>query len=60
MKGNSLVERVYNPLIQGWGHEDIKLKYEYENKFASEVKTYKMSKEELEKYLSKYNKYKNK
>ena len=38
-----------------WGKE-IGLKYEYENenkKFIGEVKTYKLSKKELEEYLKK-------
>lgn len=35
-----------------WGH-DIELKYSYKNENASEIKTYTLTKEELEKYLSK-------
>ena len=35
-----------------WGHE-IELKYSYINENASEIKTYTLTKEELEKYLSK-------
>ena len=35
-----------------WGH-DIDLKYNYINENASEIKTYTLTKEELEKYLSK-------
>ena len=35
-----------------WGHE-INLKYKYTNENAGEIKTYTLSKEELEKYLSK-------
>ena len=35
-----------------WGH-DIELKYNYINENASEIKTYTLTKEELEKYLSK-------
>ena len=34
-----------------WGH-DIELKYNYINENASEIKTYTLTKEELEKYLS--------
>ena len=33
-----------------------KLKYKYKNENSREVKTYKMSKEQLEEYLKKYNK----
>ena len=35
-----------------WGH-DIELKYNYTNEIFGELKTYTLSKEELEKYLSK-------
>ena len=35
-----------------WGHE-INLKYKYTNENAGEIKTYTLTKEELEKYLSK-------
>ena len=34
-----------------WGHE-INLKYKYTNENAGEIKTYTLSKEELEKYLN--------
>ena len=34
-----------------WGHE-INLKYKYTNKNAGEIKTYTLTKEELEKYLN--------
>ena len=34
-----------------WGH-DIELKYSYINENASEIKTYTLTKEELEKYLN--------
>ena len=34
-----------------WGHE-IELKYNYINENASEIKTYTLTKEELEKYLN--------
>ena len=34
-----------------WGH-DIELKYSYKNENASEIKTYTLTKEELEKYLN--------
>ena len=35
-----------------WGH-DIELKYTYKNETVGELKTYTLTKEELEKYLSK-------
>ena len=35
-----------------WGH-DIELKYSYKNETVGELKTYTLTKEELEKYLSK-------
>ena len=35
-----------------WGH-NIELKYKYKNENFGEMKTYKLTKEELEKYLSK-------
>ena len=34
-----------------WGHE-INLKYKYTNENAGEIKTYTLTKEELEKYLN--------
>ena len=34
-----------------WGH-DIELKHSYKNETVGEVKTYTLTKEELEKYLS--------
>ena len=34
-----------------WGHE-IELKYSYINENAGEIKTYTLTKEELEKYLN--------
>ena len=39
-----------------WGQYRKKLKYKYKNETAGEVKTYKMSKKQLEEYLKKYNK----
>ena len=38
-----------------WKQYKEYLKYEYKHEHSSEVKTYKLSKEELEEYLSKYN-----
>ena len=35
-----------------WGH-NIELKYSYKNECFGEVKTYKLTKEELEEYLKK-------
>ena len=35
-----------------WGH-DIELKYKYTNENAGEIKTYTLTKEELEIYLNK-------
>ena len=34
-----------------WGH-DIELKYSYKNETVGELKTYALTKEELEKYLN--------
>ena len=34
-----------------WGH-DIELKYTYKNETVGEIKTYTLTKEELEKYLN--------
>ena len=39
-----------------WKQYKDQLKYEYKNEHAGEVKTYKMSKNELEEYLKKYSK----
>ena len=40
-----------NPLLSDWGHGEPILKYEYKNEYASEVKTYRLTKEQLEEYL---------
>lgn len=42
--------------VSEWGHGDLSLKYEYKNEHTGEVKSYKMSKEELAEYLKKYRK----
>ena len=42
--------------VWDWNQYKEYLKYEYKNEYAGEVKTYKLSKEELEEYLSKYKK----
>ena len=48
---NDFIKRGHNPLLSDWGHGELTLKYKYKNEYASEVKTYKMSKKELEQYL---------
>ena len=48
---NDFIKRGHNPLLSDWGHGPNELKYKYKNEHASEVKTYKMSKKELEQYL---------
>lgn len=45
-----------NNILNNWGHGEPNLKYEYKNEHASEVKTYKLSKKQLEEYLKKYKK----
>ena len=40
-----------NPLLSDWGHGEPILKYKYKNEHASEVKTYRLTKEQLEEYL---------
>ena len=42
--------------IWDWGQYKDELKYEYKNENVGEVKTYKMSKKQLEEYLKKYKK----
>lgn len=42
--------------LSEWGNEDSSLKYEYKNEHTSDVKSYKLSKEELAEYLKKYKK----
>ena len=39
------------PKLWDWGQYKDGLKYEYKNEHTSEVKTYKMSKKQLEEYL---------
>ena len=41
--------------VWDWKQYKEELKYKYKHEHSSEVKTYKLSKEELEEYLSKYN-----
>ena len=45
------IKRGHNPLLSDWGHGEPILKYEYKNEHASEVKTYRLTKEQLEEYL---------
>lgn len=52
---NEVTIQKSNPLLSDWGH-DMSLKYKYKNEHASEVKTYKMNKKQLEEYLKKYRK----
>lgn len=40
-----------NPKLGTWGHGVSKLKHEYESDIKSEVKVYKLSKEELDEYI---------
>lgn len=40
-----------NPLLSDWGHGRRELKHKYVKEGCSEVKTYKLNKNELEKYL---------
>lgn len=39
------------PKLWDWGQYKDELKYEYKNEHASEVKTYRLTKEQLEEYL---------
>ena len=45
------IKRGHNPLLSDWGHGELILKYKYKNEHASEVKTYRLTKEQLEEYL---------
>ena len=45
------IKRGHNPLLSDWGHGELILKYKYKNEYASEVKTYRLTKEQLEEYL---------
>ena len=45
------IKRGHNPLLSDWGHGEPILKYKYKNEHASEVKTYRLTKEQLEEYL---------
>ena len=51
---NDFIKRGHNPLLSDWGHGELTLKYEYKNEHAGEVKSYKLSKKQLEEYLKKY------
>ena len=48
---DDFIKRGHNPLLSDWGHGEPILKYEYKNEYASEVKTYRLTKEQLEEYL---------
>ena len=48
---NDFIKRGHNPLLSDWGHGELTLKYKYKNEHASEVKTYRLTKEQLEEYL---------
>lgn len=48
---NDFIKRGHNPLLSDWGHGELILKYKYKNEHASEVKTYRLTKEQLEEYL---------
>ena len=45
------IKRGHNPLLSDWGHGPNELKYKYKNEYASEIKTYRLTKEQLEEYL---------
>ena len=45
------IKRGHNPLLSDWGHGEPILKYEYKNYYVIEVKTYRVTKEQLEEYL---------
>ena len=45
------IKRGHNPLLSDWGHGELILKYKYKNEHASEVKTYRLTKEQLEEFL---------
>ena len=48
---NDFIKRRHNSLLSDWGHGELILKYKYKNEHASEVKTYRLTKEQLEEYL---------
>ena len=48
---NDFIKRGHNPLLSDWGHGPNELKYKYKNEYASEIKTYRLTKEQLEEYL---------
>ena len=48
---NDFIKRGHNQLLSDWGHGELILKYKYKNEHASEVKTYRLTKEQLEEYL---------
>lgn len=39
--------------VYDWGDQQIQLKGDYKNEVSSEVKTYKLNKNELEEYIKK-------
>lgn len=45
------IKRGHNPLLSDWGHGLQTLKYKHNNENVSEIKTYKLNKKELDKYL---------
>ena len=51
LKEHIFIENGNNALLSDWGHKKLTLKYKYESEINNDVKTYNMSKEELEQYL---------
>ena len=55
LKETFVIKEAISPVSE-WGHGDLSLKYEYKNEHTSDVKSYKLSKEELAEFLKKYRK----
>ena len=55
LKETFVIKEAISPVSEWW-HGDLSLKYEYKNEHTSDVKSYKLSKEELAEYLKKYRK----
>lgn len=48
------IKENYNVKAWDWGQNNLTLKNKYKSEYHSEVKTYKLSKKEMEEYLKKF------
>ena len=47
----NFIESGTNVLLSDWGHKGLTLKHKYNSEYTGSLKTYKLTKEQLEEYL---------